>query len=422
LCSPVLPCERCHHMEAWIDQQIRFVEHHLAVLQIELRRHHLGGHRRWGPGHPLHVTHLAEVGAWLFLLHLACSSSFAAVHLAQALRRLLWLSLRQAPLAAAIGLAFYVKRVLRSRSLQQEWCDFVGQWQLRRSAMRCWTGRAVEGTTCVICAECLPQTPWHFSVLSCCGVSLCWHCVRRHAESVVDDARPEMLCPFLPCRKILPDIVVQTAIRREQWSWWSLDVTGNLARRKKRAYLRWALSCGLAASCSARAEDVVHCPSDNCGYMWLLPQSQRRRKVQIEPQSRWNPKSWAISRKAGLYAAPLDSGGVDERHLQCAKCRLEFCLLCTRPWNVIGSKGCHAEKSCMEHSAEFRESGDSGSWKWAGAKPCPGCASRIIRSMGCNHMTCTQCGSQWCWVCSADWSPKHYGCLNAAGNQDCGIL
>jgi len=241
-----------------------------------------------------------------------------------------------------------------------------------------------------------------------------------------------MLCPLLPCRKILPDVVVHTAIRRQQWSLHSLDITGRVARRKTRAYGRWSLSCGLAASCSARAEDVVHCPADDCGHMWVLPQQLRRGKASSEPQSCWNPRSWALGRRAGLYTAPSDDSGEDMRHISCPKCRLDYCLLCSCPWTAglsTGLKDSHDSKSCVEYSSAFPERRSSSGVQWAGARPCPGCGVRIIRSMGCNHMTCTQCGSQWCWVCLGKWSPRHYSCTptastaaGAAAAENCAIL
>ena len=33
--------------------------------------------------------------------------------------------------------------------------------------------------------------------LPCCKRTLCWACLRRHAESVIDDARPDMNCPLV---------------------------------------------------------------------------------------------------------------------------------------------------------------------------------------------------------------------------------
>lgn len=367
---------------------IQAVEHHLALLQLTL-------HRRLA----IQAPHPAL--AHFSLLVLLVASSPLSQGLAWTFVTLGRLLLWQMPRALSIGAVLYGWRVLRSEFLMQEWKDFLLQWRRDKQA------------ACVICAENRPVTPWHFLTLPCCAGTLCWNCVRRHAESVVDDARPEMLCPLSPCPRTMPDVVVSAAIRREQWTFGSLDITGSLARRKRRAYDRWSLSCGLAASCSARAEDVVHCPTNDCGHMWVLPQQLRRGKANLEPQSSWNPRSWAMCRRAGWYTAPADDSGEDLRRISCPKCRRDYCLLCSCPWNA-GSMGSHDAKSCIEYRSAFPERRSSSSVQWAGARPCPGCGVRIIRSMGCNHMTCTQCGSQWCWVCLGKWSPRHYSCTSTS--------
>jgi len=231
--------------------------------------------------------------------------------------------------------------------------------------------------------------------------------LRRHAQSVIDEARPEMRCPLLPCRVTLTDIMVRAAFRREQWSWRTLDPMGRLARRKQRAYERWVLTTGLAASCSARAEDVVHCPRANCNNLWVMPRELRARKGQNEPHSVLNPQSWALGRCVGLYTPPVEEGARDARRLLCPACKLEHCLLCGMPWERNSCQ--HGGKSCIEHRRSFPKKHGEQS-QWAGARPCPGCGVRILRSMGCNHMTCTQCGHQWCYACLSPWHPRHYGC------------
>ena len=43
-----------------------------------------------------------------------------------------------------------------------------------------------------------------------------------------------------------------------------LDLLGQRTLRKGRAYERWSLTSGLASSCQAHMEDVVHCPGSDC--------------------------------------------------------------------------------------------------------------------------------------------------------------
>ncbi|OQR94946.1 hypothetical protein THRCLA_08059 [Thraustotheca clavata] len=33
--------------------------------------------------------------------------------------------------------------------------------------------------------------------------------------------------------------------------------------------------------------------------------------------------------------------------------------------------------------------------------PCPSCSSRIWKNDGCQHMTCTKCRHEWCWICGS---------------------
>uniref|UniRef100_A0A7S1QEG8 RBR-type E3 ubiquitin transferase n=1 Tax=Alexandrium catenella TaxID=2925 RepID=A0A7S1QEG8_ALECA len=311
---------------------------------------------------------------------------------------------RLSPWLLLVSLCWYTWRLARNAWLRKEWCDFLQQFM------------SGEQMQCAICAEEVPRTPWHVATMTCCGGKLCWACVQRHAESVVSDMRPEMRCPLLPCRSCLPDVIVLAAFRRQQWSLQGFDPIGSVFRRRRRAYERWVLACGLAESCSARMEDVVHCPREDCEHMWVLPRESRARKDAAEPTTRWNPQSWTLTRCVGLYSPAVEDGH-DARHLHCPCCGRDSCLLCGFPWGEPSKASSHSGKSCIEHSSAYPERQHHRT-KWAGAKPCPGCGVRILRSWGCNKMTCNQCGSHWCWVCLSEWEPAHYGCSRAEWRDD----
>lgn len=54
-------------------------------------------------------------------------------------------------------------------------------------------------------------------------------------------------------------------------------------------------------------------------------------------------------------------------------------------------------QKCMEDAA-------TASWLVKNTKICPKCKSSTEKNAGCNHMTCQNCGYQYCWVCLGIWS------------------
>ena len=74
----------------------------------------------------------------------------------------------------------------------------------------------------------------------------------------------------------------------------------------------------------------------------------------------------------------------------------KFCFNCLKDW--------HGNEKCkIENDAKFENWRNSRK-----VKRCPNCNFFIEKNDGCNHMTCTNCKYEWCWICLQESLPGHY--------------
>lgn len=50
-------------------------------------------------------------------------------------------------------------------------------------------------------------------------------------------------------------------------------------------------------------------------------------------------------------------------------------------------------------------------------KKCPNCRIITEKKEGCNHITCSKCSCQWCWLCNEKYEPEHYDTGKCKGLQ-----
>lgn len=98
-----------------------------------------------------------------------------------------------------------------------------------------------------------------------------------------------------------------------------------------------------------------------------------------------------------------DDGGGTEQILTCQVCQFKRCIACDRPW--------HQDETCEQYTqrlaAQPGEVDASEAWVANNSRKCPGCQSPIQKNDGCDHMTCTRCRRQFCWLCMADYRDIH---------------
>lgn len=59
---------------------------------------------------------------------------------------------------------------------------------------------------------------------------------------------------------------------------------------------------------------------------------------------------------------------------------------------------------------------ENAQWIITNTRKCPKCNTRIQKNHGCNHMICTKCKFEFCWVCMGDW--KDHG-MRTGGFYKC---
>ena len=78
------------------------------------------------------------------------------------------------------------------------------------------------------------------------------------------------------------------------------------------------------------------------------------------------------------------------------ECGKVFCFKCHDEW--------HEGQSCEEKwSKQFNLYAEDSE-----VKKCPKCQVAIQKNLGCNHMTCTKCKYQFCWLCRRTYNSSHY--------------
>merc|ERR1712087_651957 len=89
--------------------------------------------------------------------------------------------------------------------------------------------------------------------------------------------------------------------------------------------------------------------------------------------------------------------------VQC-RCGFDLCFLCLEEY--------HAPASCQqveEWNLKSLKEADNAQWIVSNTKKCPKCLTRIERNHGCNHMVCTKCQFEFCWVCMGSWKEHGIG-------------
>ena len=110
----------------------------------------------------------------------------------------------------------------------------------------------------------------------------------------------------------------------------------------------------------------------------------------------------------------VGTSGMD-RLAVCEDCALAFCQVCLASWH-----GDFVRCEPRDSTQLTEEEQASLNFIMKNTSPCPTCLVPCQKSYGCNHMTCFQCKTHFCYLCGAWLTPENpYGHFNNPKNKSC---
>eukprot|EP01129_Flabellula_baltica_P013251 TRINITY_DN611_c0_g1_i1.p1 TRINITY_DN611_c0_g1~~TRINITY_DN611_c0_g1_i1.p1 ORF type:complete len:262 (-),score=27.20 TRINITY_DN611_c0_g1_i1:43-828(-) len=175
----------------------------------------------------------------------------------------------------------------------------------------------------------------------------------------------------------------------------------------------------------------IPCPDPSCGYLFdysfikeiITPDLFERyesftllESLKNDSNIRWCPNPMSCGN------AMIVESGFDLKKIKCRVCEYSFCGLC--------SEEAH-EGSCEENKKSLEYNDDDFEfyyWSRKNSSNCPNCHIRIQKNSGCNHMTCSNCRFQFCWLCKGEYNAYHfsganpYGCFSMQYSEENGAV
>ncbi|XP_061410534.1 LOW QUALITY PROTEIN: ankyrin repeat and IBR domain-containing protein 1 [Lethenteron reissneri] len=220
-------------------------------------------------------------------------------------------------------------------------------------------------STCEICLGRMPESD---PVDVPCGHLFCKKCWEEYLNMKIQEGKAHsILCPAYDCYSLVPIETIEVLVCRE------------MARR----YLQFDIKAFVDTNPSIR-----WCPVPRCeqAVRLALPSAAGGSAVRAHTPT----------------AVDCGSG-----HTFCWECLGEAHEPCDcDTWKQWLQKIVDMKPEELSGVSVAAEDAANCLWLISNSKPCPSCKSPIQKNDGCNHMQCTKCKHDFCWICLEEWK-KH---------------
>ncbi|KAM6460393.1 E3 ubiquitin-protein ligase RNF217 isoform 2-T2 [Liasis olivaceus] len=191
--------------------------------------------------------------------------------------------------------------------------------------------------SCRVCLEEKPLKP-----LPCCKKPVCEACLKRYLSSQVQVGQADIPCPITECSEHLDETTILFNLPHD---------------------------------------DIIK-------YKYFLELGRIGSSTKPCPQC----KHFTTFKKRGHIPTPTKTE--NKYKIQCPTCQFVWCFKCHSPWHEgVNCKEFKKGDKLLRHWANEIEHGQRN------AQKCPKCKIHIQRTEGCDHMTCSQCNTNFCYRC-----------------------
>nr|KAG5714730.1 hypothetical protein BaRGS_000218 [Batillaria attramentaria] len=213
----------------------------------------------------------------------------------------------------------------------------------------------------------LADEPVHMT----CTHQFCRDCWERYLTMKIQEGDAHHItCPAFDCCMLVPVEVIENVVSRD------------MARR----YLQFDIKAFVDSN-----PDMKWCPFPGCGRAVKLPEVD----------------GMSASSSQSRVSIPSDtSRSVDcgAGHYFCWECQGEAHEPCScENWIKWQQKIADIKPEELNGTEEETEMAANCLWLVTNSKQCPNCKSPIQKNEGCNHMKCSKCKHDFCWVCLEQW-------------------
>ncbi|XP_075410717.1 E3 ubiquitin-protein ligase RNF217 isoform X2 [Tenrec ecaudatus] len=192
----------------------------------------------------------------------------------------------------------------------------------------------------LMCRVCLEDKP--IKPLPCCKKAVCEECLKVYLSAQVQLGQVEIKCPITECFEFLEETTVVYNLTHE----------------------------------------------DSIKYKYFLELGRIDSSTKPCPQC----KHFTTFKRKGHIPTP--SRSESKYKIQCPTCQFVWCFKCHAPWHEgVNCKEYKKGDKLLRHWASEIEHGQRN------AQKCPKCKIHIQRTEGCDHMTCSQCNTNFCYRC-----------------------